>query len=413
MRKGLTKKLTIILLALTMSVSPFLYTPIYADETIIDWDSFGVPTYQTGAYAYWYEYGLSNIAYQEQQDTGFVITTSYGQHNYNVTREGVLSTEQYTLYVYSTTGARMGKFIGYNEKTTTANGNIAYLSSNNTQSYCANCYVGFETDPNDIIRLTEAQHNSTTSGNDTYVNRLQYVVPSLKGVYSHPTTYNNRYKGIAYRNDEYVISFMSNLKLQYKTPSLQMISDRDISDLTLSQVNQTNIGNWDLRTYKVVNNGNSALPFDWYISNFNNQNVEIIPIYQGSVSQMPADLYQLAYGKKYIYETHDNELIQIMANGNNSSQQSVDDADNINNELTNSDNEYSTLENQFSSDLNTNLNNIDNSLNLNNNSSFIASANYVKDRFNRFTNNMPAINLVITFSLLVGLTTLLIGKVFK
>lgn len=411
MKKGINKIILVIVSALLI-LMPFSYS-IKADETIIDWDSYGVATYQIGAYSYWYEYGLSNIAYQEQQSTGFVITTTYGQHNYNITREGVLGNDYSKFYVYNMNGVRLGEYHSSYHTTTPAGvqrNYITYINSNKVQAQCESCYIGFETDENDIIRLTETSYNSSTTGNDTYVNRLQFVVPSLKGVYSHPTTYNNRFKGISYKNDEYVISFMSNLKLQYKTPTLQLISDRDISALTLSQVNQTNIGNWDLRTYKVVNNGNSALPFDWYISNFNNQNVEIIPIYQGSVAQMPADLYQLAYGNKYIYETHDNELIQLMNNGNSGSQSAVDDADITNNDFQNVNDNFSNLEGDFSSNMNNSLNAIDTNLNVNNLSGFVYGANWVKTQFDFMINNYEPVELLVTYSLILGLAMLLIGK---
>lgn len=410
MKKGIIK-LSVILASALLIIMPFSYS-IYADETIVDWDTFGVDINQAGAYSYWFKNGLSNIVYQEQQTTGYVITTTYGQHNYNLSYQGILTGTYTDMNVYNYNGSKLGKYhSAYHVANTAGNLDyINYIASDNTLKQCSRCYVGFETADDYITRITETEYQSQESGNNTYVNRFQQVIPSLKGTYSHPTTYNNRYKGIAYPNGTYTISFMSNLQLNYITPSITLISDRDISALTVTQVEQTNLSNWDLRTFEIKNNSNVQLPFDFYIPQFNNKSVEIIPVYQGEKNAMTPELYALAYNDKYIYETHDTELIEIMSNGNSGSQSAVDNADYINNDFQNANTTFDDLESDFSSDMNTSLNAIDTNLNVNNLSGFVYGANWVKTQFDFMINNYEPVELLVTYSLILGLAMLLLGK---
>ena len=96
---------------------------------------------------------------------------------------------------------------------------------------------------------------------------------------------------------------------------------------------------------------------------------------------------------------------------------SVVSENNLNNssdELNNSSNQLITQEDVFNDDMNNALQDIDTNFNIGTNfgSKFISSANWVKTQYDRLTGNTPFGSLI-SFSLLIGLALLLVGKVFK
>lgn len=132
-----------------------------------------------------------------------------------------------------------------------------------------------------------------------------------------------------------------------------------------------------------------------------------MPIYSGSGQYLSTD-FALNYG--YSNDLLDN--INIIANGNNQSNQSSSQADTTNQQantvFTQEEQLVNNAENQLASDLQTlDIQNQNN--NLFGNSKFIASASWVKTQFDTLTNN-NAFGYLITFSLVIGLSLVIIGK---
>lgn len=104
--------------------------------------------------------------------------------------------------------------------------------------------------------------------------------------------------------------------------------------------------------------------------------------------------------------------LDIITNGNNTSNSSVNNADSTNQQASTTFQQEEQLVSNAENDLSTKLNNLD-IQNQNNslfgNSKFIASASWVKTQFDYFTNN-NAFGYLITFSLVIGIALVIIGK---
>lgn len=104
--------------------------------------------------------------------------------------------------------------------------------------------------------------------------------------------------------------------------------------------------------------------------------------------------------------------ISIIANGNNQSNQSVSNSDTTNQLASDTFDTEEQLISNAETDLNNNLNTLDianQNNNLFGNSKFIASASWVKTQFDNLTNN-NAFGYMITFSLVIGIALVIIGK---
>ena len=82
---------------------------------------------------------------------------------------------------------------------------------------------------------------------------------------------------------------------------------------------------------------------------------------------------------------------------------------NTNDNLSDAMSDYDNMEQQLTGDLSSNLTNVDTTMRLSGFSSFVYASNFVKQQFDRFASIEP-INLIITFSLILGLAMLIIGK---
>lgn len=113
----------------------------------------------------------------------------------------------------------------------------------------------------------------------------------------------------------------------------------------------------------------------------------------------------------------DNRFFNILndiANGTTSSNASSSELDDNTNQLTQDIGQYTNIENGFNDDMNSHLNNIDTTSTLPSamGSKFLSSANWVRVQFNRMTENTP-FGSILGFSLVLGLSLLIIGKVYK
>lgn len=134
----------------------------------------------------------------------------------------------------------------------------------------------------------------------------------------------------------------------------------------------------------------------------------VIPIYKGYGGNVSTD-FALQFGLSN--EMLDN--LDLLANGNTASNNAVSNNDTTNSQLQTDSNTLFQQENTFKQDMNNAMSNIDTSFSVNNfGSKFLSSASWVRTQYERMTNNTP-FQYVITFSLMVGLAMILIGKVRK
>lgn len=141
---------------------------------------------------------------------------------------------------------------------------------------------------------------------------------------------------------------------------------------------------------------------------YNTSGVRFIPIYIGrsDVGSVSTD-FALIYG-------FSNDLLDALVYGSNSSIQSSSDLDDSTSQLSQDIISYTQIENSFNDDMNSYLQDIDTSNNLPSamGSKFLTSANWVRVQFNRMTENTPFGSLL-GFSLVLGISLLIIGKVYK
>lgn len=102
----------------------------------------------------------------------------------------------------------------------------------------------------------------------------------------------------------------------------------------------------------------------------------------------------------YIYGTYESSV-------------SSDNLEDSSDDITTSSNQMFTFENTQNTNMNNALQNINTNYDISSfGSSFLSSANWVRQQFDNLTNNTP-FGSVLSFSLLLGLALLIIGKVYK
>lgn len=138
--------------------------------------------------------------------------------------------------------------------------------------------------------------------------------------------------------------------------------------------------------------------------------INFIPIYIGGINNTNLSVdFALNYGLT-------NRMIDdiyLIAHGNDPSNQSVDDASDQLDETNAIFEDYDSIEQDFNQDMNDSLDNIDMTTGdpTGFGSKFQTSANWVAMQFNRMTSTTP-FGSILSFSLLLGLSLLIIGKVF-
>ena len=106
--------------------------------------------------------------------------------------------------------------------------------------------------------------------------------------------------------------------------------------------------------------------------------------------------------------------IDLLANGNNPSNTSSSNLETQKDSFDTTSNSLYSSENAFNTDMNSKLQSIDTSFNPSTSfgSKFLSSANWVRTQFDNITSTTP-FGTVLSFSMLLGLSLLIIGKVFK
>lgn len=160
--------------------------------------------------------------------------------------------------------------------------------------------------------------------------------------------------------------------------------------------------------YTFTNNNSSSASV---ILNYIGSNTRIMPIYsRNSKERFISTDFALQFGLN-------NQLLEDLhniANGTQGSNDSVSNLDDATSDLNDSISDYVGVENSFNNDMNTALNDIpvNNNLPTAMGTKFLQSANWVRVQFTRLTDNNP-FGSVLSFSLVVGIALLVLGKIYK
>lgn len=190
------------------------------------------------------------------------------------------------------------------------------------------------------------------------------------------------------------------------------ITSSNISTLTTTNYNIDSVellipGYYNI--YKIVfKSPSNGTRFTWTWNDSNN--VYVIPIFFNVNTRHLSTDFAITYG--FSNELLDN--INVIAQGTTQSNQASSDLNNQTSSFENTSNNLYTSENAFNTDMNNKLQSIDTSFNPSTSfgSKFLSAADWVRTQYGNLTNTTP-FGSVLSFSMLLGLSLLIIGKVFK
>lgn len=393
---------------------PFLF--INAEE-----DNIEIPLDQVNAYRYWQLYGFNlNVKNETSTITNDLSFSTTGTNKYSGDETYDLSTKVPFVNV------------NYYEGITTA-----YLQcnkySNTDNYYCRWQYNsgGNITQTGDYIEgsQTISQHNELTTGTVTHAEtitvsesntgtitttekyNLSYHLPILSATSTTNKSEYTKSQDIAvYIGQTYIVSFMVNKNMT--SDPVIYYSPNSSANVLVKRLNREYVsGGWYEYTFGFKYNSDNG------ISNFSvrwpglNNTYKIIPIYNGEIKTMKDDL-KVFCGLETDTNLLLKQLIEVTSNGNKNTQTAINNNTQANNNITDSGTQYHSIENTANNDMNSSLENID--LNAGKGlikvSKFGTSARWVVRQFNRIVMDTP-FELLITYSLTIGLSLLLVGKV--
>ena len=172
-----------------------------------------------------------------------------------------------------------------------------------------------------------------------------------------------------------------------------------------------------------VNNYFTIVKIEYNISDSNNgtsgyfnfkDNYKIIPIYHEYYSSYFKNYISTDFALTYGLTNDLLNNLNIIAQGTNQSNQSSSSLETQKGSFDTTSNNLYSSENAFNTDMNSKLQSIDTSFNPSTSfgSKFLSSADWVRTQFNNLTSTTP-FGTVLSFSMLLGLSLLIIGKVFK
>lgn len=431
MNKGVVKNLLIIFLSLCLILTTS-FSFIFADDL-------NTNPFVYGAFNHFIQRGLtytvdSTISLESQNLPHSIIMGNNDAISWHSTTTGGTGEPALKIVLpkITTYSNDINNFLICNES---SNGVIAckYNGTNDplTWTNAANISVGANLVENGHIgtfSLTSSGYETMSMGSISNGDLTTY----LSGTYTNIGGYNRNFEDYIYKgqNQHFIFAVSSS---EYIWTGAQVNNSINIYYSSLS----INYG-ITTSTKRIISGG-----FNIYDITFNNpQNTngffcfdigilngltfdKVIPVWWGNIGNMTDDLYATFYGNLSIDR---NQLIQvnndllvtnnslitqtnaILTNGNSASQSSVNNANSQNESLASSSSKLENQESQFVNNMSTNLNAIDTSLNLGTNTKFMSGANFIKNQVNRITSNFESINLLITYSLILGLVTLIIGK---
>lgn len=145
-------------------------------------------------------------------------------------------------------------------------------------------------------------------------------------------------------------------------------------------------------------------------SNYNT----ILPIYYGSKYTMPEDVYYYIFNAAKPNLSYDATTYDLLENGNSDTQDTIDSFNDTTSDLTSITSDLHNFESGLNNDLTTQMNQIDfnASGSIISNNNFLLTSNWVRTQYNRMITNNP-FGSMISFSLVIGISLLVIGKLRK
>lgn len=398
-----------------------------------------------GAYNHFIDHGLS---YNMSVDISGIIkdnptTFSIGARDLYLNYNEIDNTK-YNINVHNySNNALLGKFQAFE----VSEGGVAYtfihyISTTGQKLTCQDCYISID---NYSLLDNISNPNVINFSHTVNFDDLNAAIEN-KNFYSYVSgTYTNlgRYTGNNYIYPNYHFIFATPRNVYNGSGatvnnSIQFYTSSGTHNFTTT-TKRDSLGGFNI--YDITFNGQEGwVTFDIGVLNGKSLS-NVMPIWFGSKDTMPDELYASLYGNinlanNYLLNdisgrlattnqliTTNNQLTTITNNlltqiktlfesGNNQSQQAEQNANTQNQDLNNSTSDLENIENTLNNNFSSNLNSVNTDVNLNNLSGFVYSANYVKNVFNRLT-QYEGIELLVTYSLIIGLALLIIGRSLK
>lgn len=138
-----------------------------------------------------------------------------------------------------------------------------------------------------------------------------------------------------------------------------------------------------------------------------------MPIYSQRTTDFQFNNNSLEFALKFGLSNTLLDNVQKIANGTTNSNQDANNLETVSDDISSSSDDLIQSENSFNNSMNSNLQQIDTNINIGNlGSKFLASADWVRMQFNTLTNGTP-FGSVLSFSLLLGLALVLVGRIRK
>lgn len=293
---------------------PFSFRPAAASEHEYDWDQVQIPFYQRAAYQYfidtigqnyWTRYTtsqeLSNINFDFESDAllnidGYTISIPASTIAGNIQDPNVQS-NTYACYI-SESDSYHGSYSG----SSTA-GSQSGTVSGTSQAHCI-FRTGANTATINAPSGTEAEEVSgTLTGTQasTLYSYLRTVFDdgSLTGNYTPPAAATLQNTLVGAQGVTYTFAFMSNVSLTASRDVL-MYGSGNKSDIVITGVrNRQEYGMYFTVIEYSMAPGATGNPR--FVPIFNaTSSLDVIPIYLGDKSKMPADMYRTVYNDQYL-----------------------------------------------------------------------------------------------------------------
>lgn len=450
-KKVAIKKFTSLVLALLLIV-PFSVS-VYATEHEYDWTNINIPYYQRAAYQYWMDtlqqsYVQHSISTQEAFNIGLDLDLGALFDGYEISipattitgniNDPSVQSNTYACYIPSSESYH-GSYSG----SSTA-GSESGTITGSSQAHCV-----FRTGA--IVATIDAPEDSTLSSGTidgdittslySYF-RAYFEDGSILGNYSPPTsaTLTNTLVGTV--STVYTFAFMSNKNITSSRDVL-MYGNASKDDIVITGIrNRQEYGYYFTVIEYSMASGSSGNPR--FVPVFaSTQGLDIIPIYLGDKTKIPADMYRTIYNDQYLESLSDLKsiinsfkdqqhtditafqtqshtdsvnLLNAINGTSNSTTQALDssassissNSDSLNNTFVDIEDIESDIHTDFDSSLN--AIDLDTNDNLLTNTNLVTSLNWIKSTYADFLTAMPLLQPIIVLVLSIGIGLTLIGR---
>ena len=400
-----------LLLTFPLCVS-FFIVPVYADEDIYYPDP-----EQYEAYQWFFDRGYNELMLSDSNGTTYNVNLdNNGTNNGTITGTDTTTGTDHTTGTFNSASSTLGsKYM-----TCTTNNAVSgtqtyscYFSSSqssvsNSQSINIKFNPNMNTSINESTSVNETiKQNINTditgsiTGTETFNSYSR--LPWLKGTFEHPTAYDKSKSIQLWQSQQFIIAFY--LKDNKHTPLKFVGASNNLksSDFIYSGTYFHISENMTLIVLKISLKDHSIVANRYVtvdIPLLNNQ--DVIPYWAGYRNKCPDDV---AYHIGLRYPNG-----QLLDSGNSETEEHVTSADEASTTLGSKFDSYDEVESNMVSNMESSLGNISTDSDLIGNSSFLSSAVWVKQQFDRMTNNTP-VGSVLGFSLILGLALIFIGKI--